>query len=93
MIGQLWLLPGRFKEYLEKVYFANFSPGQPAPLSRHSVGHGVAQLEDFDQKHACIALLIVDQLRFLLPAEQTPVALGARPPDTGEAPQGAGDRA
>ena len=68
-----WLLPNRFKEYLEKVYFAGFSPGQPASLSRHSVGHGVAQPRDFDQKHACIAILIVDQLRFLLPIHQTPV--------------------
>jgi len=81
-----WLLPRRFKDYLEQVYFASFSPGQPAPLSRHSVGHGVAQMEDFDQKHACIALLIVDQLRFLLPVEETAVALGTRPPHTGEAP-------
>jgi hypothetical protein len=70
-----WLLPNRFKEYLETVYFANFSPGQPAPLSRHSVGHGVAQAQDFDKKHACIALLIVDQLRFLLPLQQSPGTL------------------
>jgi len=77
-----WLLPRRFQEYLEKVYFAGFSPGRPAVLSRHSVGHGVAQMEDFNQKHACIALLIVDQLRFLLPVEQTAVAHQAPPPHT-----------
>jgi hypothetical protein len=66
-----WLLPQKFKDYLEKVYFAGFTPGQSAPLSRNSVGHGVASTNDFDQEHACIALLIVDQLRFLLPIEQT----------------------
>lgn len=68
-----WLLPRRFKEYLERVYFASFSPGQQASLSRHSVGHGVAQSCDFDQKHACIAIFIVDQLRFLLPPNLTTV--------------------
>jgi hypothetical protein len=67
-----WLLPIKFKNYLMSVYFANFSPGQPALFSRHSVGHGVAQAEDFDQKHACIAILIVDQLRFLLPIDGAP---------------------
>lgn len=65
-----WLLPDRFKRYLAEVYFAGFTPGQPAALSRHSVGHGVAAAEDFNQRSACIGLLIVDQLRFLLPVSQ-----------------------
>lgn len=72
-----WLLPQRFTRYLEEVYFADFAPGQSAPLSRHSVAHGVAAPEDFNQKQACIGLLIVDQLWFLLPLPQPPSAGGA----------------
>lgn len=68
--GYSWLLPDLFKRYLENVYFAGFAPGAEAPVSRHSVGHGVAPADGFDQKHACIALLIVDQLRFLMPVNE-----------------------
>jgi hypothetical protein len=67
-----WLLPNKFKTYLERVYFAEFSPGQAAPMSRHSVAHGVASAGDFNQKNACIGVLIVDQLVFLLPAARPP---------------------
>jgi hypothetical protein len=62
-----WLLPGAFKRFLEQVYFADFKPGQVAPLSRHSIGHGVASVEDFDLKSGTIAILIVDQLWCLIP--------------------------
>lgn len=68
-----WLLPQKFRSYLDGVYFANFTSGQQAVLSRHSVGHGIADARDFDQKHACVALLIVDQLSYLLP---NPIASG-----------------
>lgn len=65
------LLPFRFKAYLEDVYFANFNlPKDDVPLSRHSVGHGVAKPADFNQKSAIIAILIVNQLFYSLGAEQ-----------------------
>jgi hypothetical protein len=62
-----WLLPDMFRRFLEEVYFADFVPGTQAQLSRHSVGHGVAPAADFNAKAACIGILIVDQLRFLIP--------------------------
>lgn len=62
-----WLLPERFLTYLNEAYFANFEPGQPPKLSRHSLGHGVAAASDFNEKAASIGLLIVDQLFWFLP--------------------------
>jgi hypothetical protein len=64
-----WLLPERFRWYLEEAYFANFQPGQPAKVSRNSVGHGVASAANFNLKAACVGLLVVDQLYWLLPPE------------------------
>lgn len=61
-----WLLPNRFRQYLTDFYFANFEPGQPAPFSRNSVGHGVADAADFNEKNAAIAFLILDQLYYLV---------------------------
>jgi hypothetical protein len=63
-----WLLPARFKQYLEECYFAGFDPNQPAPLSRHSIGHGVASPADFNEKHAALGFLILDQVCYLLGA-------------------------
>ena len=63
-----WLLPEMFRNYLQTAYFANFEPGKPAPLSRNTVGHGVAAVEQFNEKGACIGLLILDQLFYFLPA-------------------------
>ncbi|HEV8717539.1 MAG TPA: hypothetical protein VGX03_32550 [Candidatus Binatia bacterium] len=67
-----WLLPERFKLYLREAYFAGFEPGKPAKLSRHSVGHGVAAVTDFNQKAASIGFLVIDQLFWFLPNENTP---------------------
>ncbi len=61
-----WLLPTRFRRYLAEAYFADFQPDQPARLSRHSIGHGVAGAADFNEKHAAIGFLILDQLFYLL---------------------------
>ncbi|MCC6458008.1 MAG: hypothetical protein IT328_23840 [Caldilineaceae bacterium] len=66
------LLPHKFREYVEQVYFAAFTPGQPAPLSRNSIGHGVAVPQDFSLKAATIGLLIVDQIFFHVPPSTTP---------------------
>jgi hypothetical protein len=65
------LLPHMFRKYLEEVYFHNFEPGKPAPLSRHSVAHGIAAPEDFSVKGATIGMLIIDQLFFFLSADNS----------------------
>ena len=64
---QSLLLPLRFRAYLADVYFANFNllKGE-VPLSRNSVGHGVASASDIDLKSAVLGLLIVHQLSFFL---------------------------
>lgn len=62
-----WLLPTKFRRFMEESYFANFAPGQPAKFSRNSVGHGVVTAEQFNEKAACLGLLLVDQLFFYLP--------------------------
>ena len=57
------LLPHRFAEYLREVYFKSFSPVEQRPdVSRHTVGHGVADGAKFDEKSAVIGLLILHQL-------------------------------
>ena len=61
------LLPRRFASYLEEVYFANFEPSElEVPVSRNSIGHGVAKASDFNKKSAVIGLLIVHQLFYFL---------------------------
>ncbi len=60
------LLPRRFDKYLNDVYFANFDPNTDnIPVSRHSVGHGVANADNFNWKSAAVSILIVNQLFFL----------------------------
>jgi hypothetical protein len=61
------LLPLRFKEYLENVYFASFTPGVTPSLSRNSVAHGVAPASLYSVKSATIAFLVVEQLCYHLP--------------------------
>lgn len=65
-----WLLPDMFRRYLEQVYFANFEPGKPARLSRHSISHGIADAADFNQKATCIGFLVLDQVYYFLPKRQ-----------------------
>jgi hypothetical protein len=59
------LLPDRFREYLEKVFFAPFDPNKVADTSRNSVSHGVVPEALLNQKAATIALLVFEQLLFL----------------------------
>ena len=67
---QSLLLPLRFKAYLKEVYFASFDLNKESvPLSRHSVGHGVAKASDVNLKSAILGILIVHQLFYFLPAE------------------------
>jgi len=62
-----WLLPDRFRRYLREVYFRSFKPGEEVRLSRHSVSHGIASAEEFNQKAACIGLLVVHQMFYFAP--------------------------
>lgn len=61
------LLPTRFRNYLESVYFADFDPNDSSNMvSRNSVGHGVASSATCSLKPAVISLLLVDQLSYLV---------------------------
>ena len=61
------LLPHRFQQYLEQVYFAGFDPAsEENDISRNSVAHGVADAGAFSRKAAVIAILIVHQLYYSL---------------------------
>lgn len=61
------LLPDKFQKFLERVYFASFTPGEESSLSRHTVSHGVAPVELYSLKAAVLGILIVEQLCFHLP--------------------------
>jgi hypothetical protein len=65
--GYSLLLPHKFREYLQRVYFADFHTDKPETtkvISRHTVAHGVAPAEAFNLKASTLGLLIVDQLSF-----------------------------
>ncbi len=58
-------LPQQFVDFLDKFYFRAFDLATgDTNVSRHSVGHGVADIADFSQKKALIGILIVDQLGY-----------------------------
>ena len=61
------ILPARFRDYLETVYFENFDPNNVSAISRNTVAHGVAPQALFNEKAASIALLIIEQIFFHLP--------------------------
>ena len=64
--GYSLFLPKNFRRFLKEVYFAGFDPRNPVGLSRNTVSHGVASLEDFTLKGSLIGLLILDQLFFYM---------------------------
>jgi hypothetical protein len=56
-----------FLTYLHDVFFAGFDlAGSETPLSRHSVAHGVACLEDYNESRALQTILTLDQIFFYL---------------------------
>jgi hypothetical protein len=61
-IANSLLLPGKFQQYLDDVYFAHFAPGSAPDVGRHSVAHGEARTSDFTLKATTIAFLLVYQL-------------------------------
>ena len=63
---KLLLLPEKFKNYLEDIYFANFDPQDPKGSSRNTVSHGVADASEFSEKSACIGFLIIEQITYYL---------------------------
>ena len=67
------LLPHRFREYLDNVYFKHFDPDAPdIDVSRHSIAHGVASASNFNSKSAAISILIIHQLFYFLQNEKSP---------------------
>lgn len=58
-------LHGRFSQYLDAVYLRDFDEtAKEIDVSRHSVAHGVATLDNFNQQKALIGILIIDQLGY-----------------------------
>lgn len=61
------LLPRHFTRYLEDIYFADFDPDEPdAKVSRNTISHGVASLEQCNEKAAVIGFLIARHLSLCL---------------------------
>ena len=70
------LLPQRFRQYLEQVFFAPFDPNSPKGATRHTVAHGVAPGEKFDRKSAVIAILMIEQIAYHLPPVHSEMQTG-----------------
>jgi len=59
------LLPHKFQDYLEQVYFASFDPKNVSDVSRNTVSHGVAPEKMLaDKKAAVIGVLILEQIAY-----------------------------
>lgn len=61
-ISHSLLLPKKFNDYLDNVYFAHFTPGTAPNVGRPSVAHGEARADDFGLKSSTIGFLIIFQL-------------------------------
>ena len=61
-ISNSLLLPAKFRQYLDDVYFAHFAPGSSPDVGRHSVAHGEARGTDFTVKATTVAFLLLYQL-------------------------------
>jgi hypothetical protein len=59
--------PDRFRDYLLRYYFKSFDLSSGVlDVSRHSIGHGVADAATYNKKNALVGILIVDQLTYYL---------------------------
>ena len=67
------LLPQKFREFLDEVYFADFDPSNIKDVSRNTVSHGVAPEAQFTFKSAFMAVLILEQIVRLMPPADTSV--------------------
>lgn len=69
------LLPDKFRQYLEGVYFAAFNPNDPKiKVSRNSIGHGVASADECSRKSATISVLLIDQLCYCFTGQSVQLA-------------------
>jgi hypothetical protein len=64
------LVPEKFRDFLNTIFFAQFDAARPDGLSRHTVAHGVAPIEAFSEKASVLGLLILDHLLYLLPVSK-----------------------
>jgi len=62
---QSLLLPTKFRQFLETVYFAHFDPASVQDVSRNTVSHGVAPEKEMSLKAALLAVLILEQIAML----------------------------
>ncbi|WP_437587809.1 hypothetical protein [Sorangium sp. So ce1000] len=60
------LMPEKFRQFLEQVYFASFNPSNVTDVSRNTISHGVAPESAMSLKAALLGILIVDQLAGLM---------------------------
>lgn len=59
--------PDDFSDYLKQFYFSSFDLDKgEIDLSRHSLAHGVARVEDFSKIGAFQAILILDQIFYYI---------------------------
>lgn len=63
-----WLQIKRFEQFLLQYYFHDFRPGSAASASRHSIAHGVAPHDEFNEKHENMGFLILNQVFYILTA-------------------------
>lgn len=61
------LLPQKFNQFLEEVYFADFDPSNIEDVSRNTVSHGIAPEDKLSLKSALMAVLILEQIVRLMP--------------------------
>lgn len=67
------LLLEAFDEYLRAVIFAEFDPARPTGVSRHTIGHGVVDTNQCDEKSVTVAFLSLHHLYYSLgPLEPKP---------------------
>jgi hypothetical protein len=71
--GYCLLLLERFDTYLRTVTFGTFDPANPTGVSRHTIGHGVVDLDQCDEKSVALAFLSLHHLYYSLrPLEAKP---------------------
>ena len=61
------LLPQKFRQFLDEIYFADFDPSNIEDVSRNTVSHGVAPEDKLSLKSAFMAVLILEQVVRLMP--------------------------